>query len=912
MLLQTGTVTFLFSDIEGSTRRWEANPDAMAVALARHDILMRDAIEQCGGCVFKTIGDAFCAAFSDPDEAVRAALKAQRGLSNGDFSSVGEIRVRIALHTGTAQERDRDYFGPAVNRVARLLSIGHGGQVLLSAATADLLDRALPNEIAVRDLGAHRLPDLGQPELVYQLVAPDLPDTFPALKSLGGRPNNLPRQLTSFVGRDTELHEIQRLFSEAPLLTLTGAGGSGKSRCAIQAGADLLDQMRDGVWITELAPLTNASMVASAIASALGVRESPTQPPLQTVTEYLQRKQLLLLLDNCEHVIDEARSVTSAILRDCPEVRILATSREALNLAGERIYRVPSLGLESATQLFIDRARARDSHFLPDDRQLAHIEEICRRLDGLPLAIELAAARINILTPEQLVKKLDERFRVLTGGNRSALPRHQTMRAVIDWSYDLLSEKERTAFRKMSVFAGTFDLSVAGSVCAGEDFDELDVLDAIGSLVEKSLIQAVDGAGGARYHLLESTRQYSREKLVGCGEYERAARAHAAGFLALAQTYEHASQTSASTSWQAAAKDDLDNWRVAFDFMLADGNDVQMGQRLAYALGPVWAALAAVEGGRRLEYAVSQISDDTPAEIAANLLLCQSKIEYMLHHYATARNSAERAIEVFRRLGDALGLAWAQNSAAVTTIYTSPGDAVELARAAIETAGEFAPLPVKAKFRHGLGIALQVQGDAASARREYEVARALYYEAGWKHKSATIAVSLGELEFFEGRVEKAMERANEAVECFRGHNAHFEVALTLSNLSAYLVAQEDFEGAMARGSEAITVLREAHATVPIVFVLQHMAAAVALMHRNIAGGDDSIRAAQLLGFVDAQFSAHDITRQYTEQQEYERAVAALLDTLDEKEMAGAMRDGTVWDLERALSSAQKWLSPVTQ
>ncbi len=903
----SSTVTFLFSDIEGSTRRWEAYPDAMALALARHDVLMRDAIEKRGGHVFKTVGDAFCAAFSRAGDAVHAALVAQRDLSNDDFSSVGDIRVRMALHTGAAHERDRDYFGPAVNRVARLLSIGHGGQVLLSSSTVDLLNGSLPDGISLQELGAHRLPDLGQPELVYQLVAPDLPETFPALKSLGGKPNNLPRQLTSFVGRDDELHDIKQLSARSPLLTLVGTGGSGKTRCGIQAGAELLDEMRDGVWIAELAPLTDATMVSSAIAAALGVRESPNQPPLQTLTQYLQRKQLLLLLDNCEHLIDEARVIASTILRDCPGVRMVATSREALNVAGERVYRMPSLGSASATQLFIDRAAARDSQFSPNEKQLPCIAEICRRLDGLPLAIELAAARINILTPEQLVKKLDERFRVLTGGDRSALPRHQTMRAVIDWSYELLSAEERAAFRKLSVFAGTFNLKAASAVCGDADFDEVAVLDAVGSLVEKSLVQVVEGAGEVRYHLLESTREYAREKLLACGEYESAAAAHAAAFLARASEYEYLFDTSPTTSWYAAAKDDLDNWRAALEFTLVNGNDVLMGQRLAGTLRPVWLVHGAVEGGRWAAAAVAKISGETRGEIAAKLFFCQASLEYKSQRYDVARVSAELAIEAYRPLGDDLRLAWAQNCAASATMYTSPARAVELARAAIETAGDAAPKHMKGQFRQSLGIALQVQGDAASARREYEEARALYDEAGWERKSATLAASLAELEFFEGRIDKALEFANESVEGFLRFDAHFDSALASSNLSAYLVALDDYEAALAVAWKAIGVLRDLQAALPIVFALQHVAAAAALMHRNSSDATASAQAARLLGFVDAQFSAHDIARQYTEQQEYERALHALNDSLDEKAVAAAMSDGRTWNLESALNTAEQWL-----
>ncbi|MFN2462011.1 MAG: adenylate/guanylate cyclase domain-containing protein, partial [Candidatus Velthaea sp.] len=357
--LPTGTVTFVFSDIEGSTHRWERDRAGMQTAVRRHDALMRTAIEAHGGYVFKTIGDAFCAVFWRPEEAMGAALDAQRTLGAEDFSAVGGVRVRMALHTGTSDERDGDYFGPAVNRVARLLAIGHGGQVLVSGTAADLLQGEMPPQSSLRDLGAHRLKDLARPEQVYQLVATDLPQTFPALRSLDALPNNLPRQLTSFVGRDEELAEITELIKRSPLVTLVGTGGAGKTRCALQVGAELLDGSGDGVWLVELAPTSDPSLVASVIAQALNVQETPNRPMLETLLAYLKRKRLLLILDNCEHLIDEARNVTAAVLRSCPDVHVLATSREGLNVAGEHVYRMPSLSVPPAGEALTAEAVSR-------------------------------------------------------------------------------------------------------------------------------------------------------------------------------------------------------------------------------------------------------------------------------------------------------------------------------------------------------------------------------------------------------------------------------------------------------------------------------------------------------------------------------------------------------------------------
>ena len=347
----TGTITFLFSDIEGSTSRWDADRKAMAAALARHDAVMRAALEAHGGYVFKTVGDAFCAAFAMAGEAVTAALEAQQALAAEDFSGVGGLRVRMAVHTGIADERDGDYFGPTVNRVARLLAVGHGGQVLVSGAAAELLQSDLPAQSGLRDLGEHRLKDLARPEHVYQLVASDLPQEFPPLRSLDVLPNNLPLQATSFVGREHVVAEIKSRIASHRLVTLVGSGGAGKTRCAIQVGAEMLDGSGDGVWLVELASVSDPEFAVNAIAKALNVQEQPDRPLLDTLVTYLKRKRLLLVLDNCEHVMAPVRTVVSALLSTCGDVHMLATSREPLNISGEATFRMPSLAVPDTTEL---------------------------------------------------------------------------------------------------------------------------------------------------------------------------------------------------------------------------------------------------------------------------------------------------------------------------------------------------------------------------------------------------------------------------------------------------------------------------------------------------------------------------------------------------------------------------------
>jgi class 3 adenylate cyclase len=482
-LRPTGTITFLFTDIEGSTRLWEQQPEAMEAALARHDALAADAIQRHEGTLVKHRGegDSLFAVFARAADAVAAAVALQQALITEPWPAQTVPRVRLALHTGDAVLRDGDYFGPAVNRCARLRAVAHGGQLLLSSATQELVRDALPEGVTLRELGEHRLRDLARPERVFQLLHPDLPADFPPLASLNTLPNNLPQQVTSFIGREKEMAEVRRLLDKTRLLTLTGSGGTGKTRVSMQVAADLLEGEGDGVWLVELAPLADPALVPQAVATALGIREEPGKPLSQTLVDFLKPKRLLLLLDNCEHLLAACAELAEQILRHCPGVQILATSREGLNIPGETTYRLPSLSLPDprqlpssvegltqyeAVRLFIDRATAAVPSFTVTNQNAPAVAQLCVRLDGIPLAIELAAARVKALSVEQINARIADMFRLLTGGSRTALPRQQTLRAAIDWSYDLLSEKEKILLRRLSVFAGGWTLEAAEQVCA--------------------------------------------------------------------------------------------------------------------------------------------------------------------------------------------------------------------------------------------------------------------------------------------------------------------------------------------------------------------------------------------------------------------------------------------------------------
>ncbi len=888
----SGTVTFLFSDIEGSTQRWERDRDAMTIALSRHDALMRDAIERHGGYVFKTIGDAFCAVFTAAPHAIGAAIDAQRALAAEEFSAVDGMRVRMAVHTGSADERDHDYFGPAVNRVARLLAIGHGGQVLASGTTADLAKDELPAQSNLRDLGTHQLKDLAQPERVYQLVVPDLPQAFPALRSLGSQPNNLPRQLTSFVGRADVLQQVAALLNSSPLVTLVGTGGVGKTRAAIQAGSELLESVADGVWLVELAPISDASLVGNAVAQALSVQVSPKRPVIETLVDALKNKRLLLILDNCEHVIDEARAVVTTVLHACPDVRILATSREAFGIAGENVYRMPSLEDDAAVALFAERARSSDEHFALTEENARDVAEICRRLDGIPLAIELAAARAKLLAPRQLAQKLDERFRLLTGGDRSALPRQQTMRALIDWSYDLLSEQERAFFRRLSVFAGSFTLESAAAVCESDALDDIAVLDVLASLVDKSLVSAELGDEATRYRLLESTRQYARERLLeeADAEVRDVAARHVRYYAELVGRLAHFVDSLDDEQWQQALGPELDNIRAALDWSLLRSNDGDAGLRLLAHLSWPDLLTSPQEAIRWFDAAASAADADQATR--ARVLRHHSRLQWLVGRPTAEREkTATEALAAARACADPDDIALALTT--LGSCYRDTGrfgDAEPLFAEAYREPHALKAPSVNAILRNWAVTDLQ-RGAIDSARLRFTEVAALERPGSEAHASALL--NLGELEFAVGNVEAARNAAREASAIFARLNSA-PLALAVCNLAAYALAVDDVAEAREQLQRALRLLRQSGARW-MTTALEH--------HAVLAGlAGDHERAATLLGFTEAQYAAND-TRQRTEQHGYERLLALLTHAYGAEELSRRMAIGARLDDEQALAYA---------
>jgi predicted ATPase/class 3 adenylate cyclase len=658
--LPSGTVTFLFTDIEGSTQLWERHPEAMKEALAKHDFILRDAIEANGGQVIKTTGDGIHGVFEKAIHAVHATLAAQRALKAPSHDL--QIKVRMGLHTGEAEIRAGDYHGQALNRAARIMAAGHGGQVLLSSVTAELAREHLPTDVSLLDLGEHGLRDLIRPEHLFQLLARDLQHEFPPLKSLNFLPNNLPPQLTSFIGRERELQEAEKLLASGRLLTLIGPGGTGKTRLSLQLAADQLSEFKHGVWLVELAPLSDPAYIISEIASVHELHEMPGIPLMTIIIDYLRAKHLLLILDNCEHLVEESAKIADQLLHACPELKIIVSSREALGIHGETVYRVPSLSLPDlssgslidyeSTRLFIERAAKAEPRFHLTDHNASSIAQICLRLDGIPLAIELAAARVKLFTPEQIAERLNDRFKLLTGGSRTALPRQQTLRALIDWSYQSLNQIEQRALRRLAVFSGGWTFEAAEAIIGEED-----VLDGLLGLVNKSLVNVEEQESKSRYRFLETIRQYAMEKLLESGEAIEVRDRHLDYFL---QSTKQAPQREQrifgalpdDTEWLDRLEREHDNLRVALEW--ATSNHPDQALNLIYTVGNFWVGRDYNVEARRwcqviLERAKSLSNMDGERAKVYGILGWNS---IAIGDHKTGRDAAEAGIELAKKVND--------------------------------------------------------------------------------------------------------------------------------------------------------------------------------------------------------------------------------------------------------------------
>lgn len=906
----TGAVTFLFTDIEGSTRMWERLPEAMKPALARHDAILREAVATHGGRIVKTTGDGCHAAFASAADAIAAAAEAQHALGAEAWESIHPetIRVRMGVYTGEAEARDGDYYGPALNRAARLMSVGHGGQILISAVTAELARDRLPTGLSLRDLGEHRLKDLVRPERIFQLAGAGLRVDFAPLKSLDLIPNNLPAQLTSFVGREAEIAEARRLLGATRLLTFTGSGGTGKTRLSLQVAAESLADFADGVWLVELAPLTDPDRVAAAVAAVFDVRDQPGRTMLEQLQDYLRARQVLLVLDNCEHLIGASARVADGLVRACPRVKVLASSREALGLTGERIFHVPSLGLpetwatldatarSEAVQLFVERAAAAQPRFSLSEQNADAVGDICRRLDGIPLAIELAAARIRLFTPEQIASRLNDRFKLLTGGSRTALPRQQTLRALIDWSYDLLPESEQALLRRLSVFAGGWSFEAAEAVC---DSDEL--LDQLGHLVDKSLVAVDDCAGETRYGLLETVRQYAREKLFDAGETEDARARHLVYFARLAEEAGPKLHTREAVAGLDQLEAEQDNLRAALEW--AVDRDPIAAMEIVHSLHPFWsqrsstveglewanAALRATEAphppGRRAER-------DWQAS-TARALGAKSALLLSLGDNAGSRDAAVASTALARELGEIQTLAFALGVGA--TAHGFMGDPVT-ARAWLE---EGLSLSRQIGYATGIGLGLGglvfivAMGDPQAALPLLDEAIRFSREVGNPWAMGLALTNVARLARYSGRGVDARAMLAEAASIARASRNRQLYTMSRSELGHIL----RLDGAL---DEAEALYRE---ILPAWLDLGRRAAAVHELEclGFIASAQGRVvRAARLFGAAEAQREALNAPMTFYERQEYDAVVGPLRVA---PEVAAAWVDGRRMTLDEAVALA---------
>ena len=679
-------VTFLFTDIEGSTRLWEQQPERMPLVMARHDAVSRSVVERNRGTIVKMTGDGVHAAFDRPLDALIATLDIQQQLSTGETADGLALPLRCGLHAGIDERRDGDFYGRSVNRAARIMCAAHGGQMLLSKAVAEQVDGMLPNGASLRDLGVVRLRDLSTPEHIFQLLHPRLRADFPALRSLEGTPNNLTQQLNSFIGRERELAEITEMLASNRLVTLLGMGGIGKSRLSMQLAAEVLDDFPDGVWFVELAALTDPSSVPQAVASVLGVKEEAGRPVIEALTKYVRDLQVLVILDNCEQVIHGCADLAKRLLQAGPRVKVLTSSRDYLQVAGEMTYHVPTLSVpkevisldrlqqHEAIRLFVDRAAASKRGFGLTEQNAPAVVKICHCLDGIPLAIELAAARVRGLSVQAIAERLSDRFRLLVSGDQTVLPRQRTLRALIDWSYDLLREQERALFQRLSVFAGGWTLEAAEHVCAHGAVRSDDVVELLTHLVEKSLV--VLEVSGDRYRMLDTVRHYAQEKLDESNESEAVRVQHHKFYLTLAEEARPELAGPAQAHWLHRLDLEHDNLVSAHASNCARDNGAADGLRMIFALRPYWIHRGLLELGHRMSLQ-SLNNSDVVGDVGNDVLRSQGlhvagQLCCYLGRYAEAIVHLEASLSIATSIDDKTRIAAVQQPLGLA--YAGQGD----------------------------------------------------------------------------------------------------------------------------------------------------------------------------------------------------------------------------------------------
>jgi predicted ATPase/class 3 adenylate cyclase len=903
--LPSGTVTFLFTDIEGSTKLAQQYPAELPTLLARHHAIMNAAIEANHGYVFQIIGDAFHVAFHTATDGFKAALAAQRALLQESWSPA-PIKVRMGLNTGDAQAGAIDvvsggYSGySTLARVSRVMSVAHGGQILLSHSTAELVRAELPAEISLRDMGEHHLKGLLQPENLWQVVAPDLVSDFPALASQPTATNNLPTQLTTFIGRERELSEAQAKLSSARLLTLIGPGGTGKTRLSLQIAANQIDRFKDGVWLVELAPIADPAFIASTIAAVFEIREAQGVPLINLLIDYLRAKELLLVLDNCEHLVEASAHIADQLLHTCPKLKIVSSSREALGIDGETVYRVPSLSLPDrsssdlmeyeATQLFIERATKAEPRFHATTENAAAIIQICQRLDGIPLAIELAAARVKLFTPEQIAERLDDRFKLLTGGSRTALPRQQTLRALIDWSYHSLNDIEQKSLRRLAVFSGGWTIEGAEFVI-GED----EAIDGLLGLVNKSLVNVSEQSGAARYRFLETIRQYAMDKLLESGEAVESRDRQLDYVLKCADKARPEMSEAERLAWFDQLEVEHDNLRAALEW--SSSNNLAKAIELALALGNFWMLR---------DYNVEAVSWCqtilTRSEALPALATLRAKLYAVLGQSAVFTGN--------HRLGHAAvttGLSLAVDPKTLVNLYALAGlSAMYL--------GDFAAtekflrdgevLAREQGYTGELGMLLMLSaqitlfsgGDTTLAKTYVAQAKSLTFDASVNWGTSMFTFGIARLSGLLGDVEEARVQFKLAEDAARKIGNMRVVYSCWSELAHSLRRHGEIDEALITYKNVLPKWRElGHRS-----AVAHEMECIAFILTQRAQPD---RATTLLGAAEALRQLIDSMMTPREHDEYEQVIATLHTQLDENKFKQLWAAGRSMSMDQAIALA---------
>jgi len=922
--LPAGTVTFLFTDVEGSTKLWEQYPEQMRAALVRHDELIESIIDQQHGTVVRQRGegDSRFAVFPRATDAVVAVAILQQGLQAELWLTPTPLRVRIALHTGEADLREGDYYGSAVNRCARLRAVAHGGQALLSQATYDLVRDNLPADVELQDMGEHRLKDLTRPEHIYQLVAPGVASDFPPLTTLDACPNNLPVQPTPFIGKEAEVQALREMLLEPQprLVTLTGPGGTGKTRLGLQVAAAVLDRFVDGVFFVALAPINDSGLVAAAIAQALGVVESWGGSVLDSLNSYLHEKELLLLLDNFEQAISVAPLI-GELLSASPKLKVLVTSREALHLYGEKEFPVAPLSLPDpkhlppleklteyeAVRLFAERAMLVKPDFAVTAENAATVVEICYRLDGLPLAIELAAARIRLLPPKAMLTRLQSRLTLLTGGARNLPARQQTLRDAIQWSYDLLAEEERMLFQRISVFVGGCTLEAIEAIC-NSDGVLPNVLDGISSLVDKSLLKQHEAeseylVGEPRFWMLETIREYARERLEQSNEAQAITRRHAEYYASMPEEDKTellfaAIEGHVELDWLEAERD---NFRAALQWTLDQG-EAETALRLVNVALPLWQTRGPISEGRKWfddALALSMAADRT--RMRARGLFGVASLAWLQGDITIARERLEEGASIFREWGDKRGLALSLEVLGICLQFLGEFDqattALEEALALFRELGD----------RESIAGTLISLGQVATGRGDYEPARSRLEEGVERFRAlhnkrgtARGLNSLGDVERIEGKYDAAEQAYEESLLLFRELGVKVVIPSSLHNLGHVALARGDHARAKLLFLESLMLDVELVNEPGIAESLAGLAGvsiALAALHLSDSKGL-IIRAVQLFAASDAIREARGAPMWPAERADFERNMVQARDQVDLDTWTKA------WDAGRALTVEQ--------